>query len=145
MANGPNGFTMALWNRLQSMSKRDASGHQVIHEFGLFVDTHRDQPHVGNFDEDIHRGTCKPTMVDYDLDADTFIEVETGKTIKRHRKHLFVDPEWLAGYETNLLMQGNDLRNQEGYIATSHLRDARAQRYHMWSFRQAAMDRRRKP
>jgi hypothetical protein len=135
----PDDITGALWDRIWDLVNEEKNGLHYIREFGLFIDTHRDQPHVGCFEDDIHRGMCKPTNVDYILDSDEYYEPVSGKVLQRHAKHQFVDPQWLADYEVTAMMSGKDVRDQQGFMPTSHLRDARAKKYHLWSFRQVVM------
>ena len=113
----------------------------VIPDFGLFVDTHRDQPHVGTFHVDIHRGFSRPTWVDYVPKDDVLIEQATGSPLIRHEKHMFVTDGWFSQFLLDRLLAGEgDPRDGDGILATSHLRDARAKIYHLKSFRQIVMD-----
>lgn len=115
---------------------------EVIPDFGLFIDTHRDQPHVGSFHNDIHRGFSRPTRVDYEPVMDLLVEQFTGSVLPRQDKHMFVTDEWFAQFLLERLMNGeSDPRDADGILATSHLRDARAKVYHLKSFRQIVMDR----
>lgn len=114
----------------------------VIPDFALFVDTHRDQPHVGTFHNDIHRGFSRPVWVDYEPLTDYLVEQVTGIELPRHDKHMFVTDEWMSGWLLERMMNGEpDPRDGDGILATSHLRDARAKIYHLKSFRQIVMDR----
>ena len=139
----PDDITGALWDRIGDLSVEDpADQFHYIRPFGMFIDTHRDQPHVGFFSDDIHRGQCKPMPVDYCLENDSYIDTSSGVTmsLQRHVKHMFVDPQWLADYEVSQMMAGKPTRDQAGFMPTSHLRDARAKKYHLWSFRQVVMN-----
>jgi hypothetical protein len=138
-AKKPDDLTQSLWDRIWAIKNDEKNGLSFVREFGIFVDTHRDQPHVGTFDDDVHRGMCKPTPVDYIIEDDLFYEPESGVTLKRHGKHQFIDPEWLANFEFNEMLDGKEVRDSNGFMPTSHLRDARAHKYHMWSFRQTVM------
>ncbi len=114
----------------------------VIQNFGLFIDTHRDQPHIGSFHEDIHRGQSRPTLVHYDPDGDWLIEASSGKLLKRHPKHMFITEEWFADWMLERMIQGEgDPRDEDGVMLTSHLRDSRAKVYVLKSFRQIVMER----
>ncbi len=114
----------------------------VIADFALFVDTHRDQPHVGSFHEDIHRGQSRPTKVDYDPNNDTLIEQSTGKMLQRHDKHMYIEESWFGEFLVNRMLNGeSDPRDSDGVMATSHLRDARAKVYLLKSFRQIVVER----
>jgi hypothetical protein len=114
----------------------------VIPDFALFVDTHRDQPHVGSFFNDIHRGFSRPVWVDYEPATDMLIEQSTGVELKRHDKHMFITDDWMSSFLLERMMNGeNDPRDADGILATSHLRDARAKVYFLKSFRQIVMDR----
>jgi hypothetical protein len=117
---------------------------EVVKDFAIFIDTHRDQPHVGMFEDDIHRGTCKPTLVHLATVKDNagnpayyLIRNEDGKSLKLHEKHKFVTVEWWRGWLLDQVAEKGKLPiNSEGFMATSHLRDARAGRYMLKSFRQ---------
>ncbi len=130
-----------------SLEYTDSSGvkftlNGLIPDFGLFIDTHRDQPHVGSFHDDIHRGFSRPTRVDYSPGLDMLIEQNTGQSLARKDKHMFVTDEWFASFLLERMMSGlSDPRDGDGMLATSHLRDARAKVYHLKSFRQIVMDR----
>lgn len=117
-----------------------AGGEHVIEEFGLFVDTHRDHPHIGTFHDDIHRGQCAPMMVSYAIEDDVFIDQVSGRIVHRHDKHMFVSEEWFSNFLLNSMMAGTgDPRDSEGLMPTSHLRDARSSVYHLLTFRQVVM------
>lgn len=136
----PDDITKALWDRVEKIVNEEKNGLHIVRNFGLFIDTHRDQPHVGSFGDDIHRGMCVPTQVDYILEDDAYYNPANGKTLKRHAKHMFVDPQWLADFEVQEMLAGREPRDQSGAMPTSHLRDARAKKYHLWSFRQVVMN-----
>ena len=117
---------------------------EVVKDFAIFVDTHRDQPHVGTFEDDVHRGTCKPTLVHLATVKDNagnpsyfLVRNEDGKSLKLHEKHKFITVDWWKGFLLDFYGEHGKLPvNQEGFMATSHLRDARAGRYKLKSFRQ---------
>jgi hypothetical protein len=93
---------------------------RVIENFAQFIDTHRDQPHVGAFYDDIHRGQCRPTPVDYVLEDDVLINRETGEVLRRHDKHMFVTNEYYAQFLLDCLMtKGADPRDGSGCMPTS--------------------------
>lgn len=124
------------------------NGVKVVKDFAIFIDTHRDQPHIGSFGKDIHRGYCRPTKVDYVVwdpasgSGDLLFNPETGVVLARHDKHLFVTEDWFANFLVEKLVRGEpDPRDGDGVMATSHLRDARAKVYQLKSFRQIVMDR----
>lgn len=109
----------------------------VIENFGIFIDTHRDQPHVGTFTDDIHRGDCRPMAVHYDRGGEELVNPETGDRLPLHRKHLFITPEfWSAFLVRSLMESGSDPRRGDGTLPTSHFRDARKGVYELKSFRQ---------
>lgn len=117
---------------------------EVVKDFAIFIDTHRDQPHVGMFEDDIHRGTCKPTLVHLITKKGAGDELtyflwrnENGEKLKLHEKHKFITVDWWKGFLLDCMSETGKLPvNSEGYMATSHLRDARANRYKLKSFRQ---------
>jgi len=116
------------------------NGNGVIEDFGLFLDTHRDLPHIGTFHYDLHRGQCRPIMVNYDVTTMHLIEPVSGDEIELHPKHMFLDPEWFGSFLLQSLMAGNgDPRDKDGIMPTKLLRDSRSRVYHLWTFRQAAM------
>ena len=132
----------AIESRLKSIPTEQTGSLKVIKGFGIFVDTHRDQPHVGSFYEDIHRGECRPTQVDYVVDEDLLVDPETGKVLQRHEKHMFVDTDWYQDWLMNYLVEnGNVPTNAEGVLPTSHFRDPRAKKYLLKSFRQMVVSR----
>lgn len=127
----------AIARRIAELKKTKRNGLEIVENFGVFIDTHRDQPHVGVFYDDIHRGQCRPVQVDYVVGDDLLIDQETGQTLQRHDKHMFVEPEWYATFLINWLMEnGKDPRDSNGCMPTSHFRDARAGKYLLKSFRQ---------
>jgi hypothetical protein len=123
--------------RLAKIQATEKFGVRTIENFGIFIDTHRDQPHVGVFFDDIHRGQCRPMLVHYDITDDYLIDAESGTTLPRHDKHMFVTPEFYAQFLTDYMMQnGTDPRDGAGCLPTSHFRDARAKVYELKSFRE---------
>ena len=123
--------------RLDKLPSIEKNGIRILEEFGVFIDTHRDQPHVGVFFDDIHRGACRPTPVDYGIDDDWLINRETGEILPRHDKHMFVTNEFFATFLLDQLMvNGADPRDGNGCLPTSHFRDARAKVYELKSFRE---------
>ena len=123
-------------------AKGRVASRVVIERFALFVDTHRDQPHIGTFHPDIHRGQSRPTLVDYQPDGDLIINAETGDPLERHPKHMFITEEWFGNYLVEKMMEGEpDPRDGDGIMATSHLRDSRAKVYLVKTFRQIVVER----
>jgi len=124
-------------SRLAKLKATDKNGLRIIEDFAVFIDTHRDQPHVGVFYSDIHRGQCRPTMVDYIIGDDLLIDRADGATLYRHDKHQFVTGSYFAEFITNeLMVNGADPRDGNGCLPTSHFRDARAKVYELKSFRE---------
>lgn len=112
---------------------------EVVKNFAIFIDTHRDQPHVGSFHPDIHRGTCKPTLVHLLESSNDFYLVhnETGGTLKLDEKHRFLDVDWWAGFLADWWAEHGELPvDKDGFMPTSHLRDPRKKTYFLRSFRQ---------
>jgi hypothetical protein len=121
---------------------------EVVPNFAVFIDTHRDQPHVPTFEDDIHRGMSRPTLVHYapprttdpdDLGA--LIRVEDNRMIDVDPKHRFVETEWWQQFVMDYLMEHGEppvptSGPEKGQLPTSHLRDARAKVYHLKSLRQ---------
>lgn len=137
---------MAIVRRLDKMPATERNGLRILEEFGVFIDTHRDQPHVGGFAEDIHRGQCVPTPIDYMIGDDILINRETGILLQRHDKHLFItNDEWSNFLVTSLMESGVDPRSGDGSLPTSHFRDARHKIYLLKSFRQMVMNRYLRP
>lgn len=133
----PAHIATALKKRMEKLPSVDRNGIVLVEEFGIFMDTHRDQPHVGTFNDDIHRGFVVPTPVDYVITDDLLRHRETGKLLMRHDKHLFITPETWAEFMLGWIMRnGEDPRGGDGSLPTSHFRDARAKRYLLKSFRQ---------
>lgn len=122
---------------------------EVVPNFAVFIDTHRDQPHVPTFEEDIHRGMSRPTVVHYSPPRATdppeymgaLIRAEDGREIEVDPKHKFVEVDWWQKFVTDhvidtgrppIAMTGE----QKGQLPTSHLRDARKRVYHLKTLRQ---------
>jgi hypothetical protein len=127
----------ALQKRIDKIPAVDEYGVMRIKDFGVFIDTHRDQPHVGSFADDIHRGQCNPTMVDYLIGDDMLRHQETGGLLQRHDKHLFITPDAWSEFLVNwLITNGTDPRAGDGTLPTSHFRDPRKGIYLLKSFRQ---------
>lgn len=137
----PSDIPKSLWRRVCYL----ANSLYLIEDFGQFVDTHRDLPHIGSFSSDMHRGKCKIIPVSYDVDNDRFVDPESGLALQRHPKHMFVDPKWWTEYLVDALSTGVDPTDDKGQISTSILRDPRAKRYHLWSFRQVVMSKHPRP
>lgn len=134
---GPTPLPKSLQKRLEKLPSVEQNGLTIIREFGMFIDTHRDQPHVGSFHEDIHRGQCVPMLVDYIVHDDYLRNPEDGKLLQRHDKHLFITPdEWSSFLVRYLMDTGTDPRDGSGALPTSHFRDPRKQVYLLKSFRQ---------
>jgi len=130
----------ALQARIDKLPSVDKFGVIMIEEFGVFMDTHRDQPHIGSFSDDIHRGHVLPTPVDYIVGDDALRNRDTGKILQRHDKHLFIEQETWGTFLVNYLMtKGEDPRSGDGSLPTSHFRDARNGVYALRSFRQMVM------
>jgi len=123
--------------RLGKLRSEERNGLKILPDFAMFLDTHRDQPHVGVFFDDIHRGQCRPTAVDYVIGDDLLINKETGEILNRHDKHMFITSDYYAEFLTTYLMaNGTDPRDGAGCLPTSHFRDARAKVYELKSFRE---------
>lgn len=135
---GKAGIDRITQERLDNLEADEQNGLRYLRDFAVFIDTHRDQPHVGVFYDDIHRGQCRPTKVDYVIGEDLLLNQETGGSLQRHEKHLFVTNEYFAGFLVQYMLDnnGNDPRDGNGCLPTSHFRDARAKRYELKSFRE---------
>jgi hypothetical protein len=123
--------------------------YTVVPNFAVFIDTHRDQPHVPTFEDDIHRGMSRPTMVHYapppagspPEDLGTLIRVEDGKAIPVDPKHRFVEVDWWSEFLTEYVMDHGvspvaSTGETKGQLPTSHLRNARTKVYKLKSLRQ---------
>lgn len=135
---------------LGRIPKEVFSGMQVVKDFGVFIDTHRDQPHVGSFHSDIHRGECRPTTVHVLLTIDpaggqaipVLVNAETGAQLPYHPKHLFITADWYEHWLVNWVMEhGTGPLDEEGKMPTSHFRDPREKRYVLKSFGNVVRDR----
>jgi hypothetical protein len=126
----------------------DGVTHDAVKDFAVFIDTHRDQPHIGSFDDDVHRGTCKPTLVhlikpDGVTYADwTLWNARTGQTLPLHDKHKFVSVNFWGNFLANYIAEYGGLpTDDKGFMPTKYLRDARAKQYKLRSFRQIVVER----
>lgn len=121
----------------------------VVPNFAVFIDTHRDQPHVPTFEGDIHRGMSRPTLVHYipppigapPEDLGQLMRVEDGLVIDVDLKHRFVETEWWNEFLTEYVMDHGvspvaNSGDQKGQLPTSHLRNARTKVYKLKSLRQ---------
>lgn len=124
----------------------------AVKDFAIFIDTHRDQPHVGSFDDDVHRGTCMPVLVHlvpphWGKNSPTYADwtlwnAATGASMPLHEKHKFVSIDWWTKYLAEYIADNGELPlDGKGSMPTSHLRDARAQKYKLRSFRQIVVER----
>jgi hypothetical protein len=131
----------------------DGEVFTVVKDFAIFIDTHRDQPHVGMFEDDIHRGTCKPTMVHLMPPASgvttewsdwSLVRASDGLTLPLHSKHKFVDKNWYHQWVMDYVLEhGEAPLGERGFMFTTKLRDARAGVYKLRSFRQMVVERQR--
>lgn len=127
----------AVQRRIDQLPYVEKHGLKIVENFGIFIDTHRDQPHIQGFHADIHRGQCVPILVDYIIGDDYLRDPVVGDIILRHDKHLFITEEEWGQFLLNYLMEnGTDPRDGSGALATSHFRDARKKVYLLKSFRQ---------
>lgn len=139
--------TLSLFDRLKrepfAPPVEGASLMLVVRDFAVFIDTHRDQPHVGSFHNDIHRGECRPvlvhtsSMMSKDGQSEpVLVEPQTGQILKLHPKHLFVTPEWYETWFVNWIMDhsGAGPLDDEGKMPTSHFRDPREKVYVLKTF-----------
>lgn len=121
----------------------------VVPNFAVFIDTHRDQPHVPTFEDDIHRGMARPTMVHYippvkgspPEDLGSLMRVEDGRVIDVDPKHRFVEVDWWSEFVTEFVMDHGKSPvatsgDTKGQLPTSHLRNARTRVYKLKSLRQ---------
>jgi len=126
-----------------------ATPFSVVPNFAVFIDTHRDQPHVQTFESDIHRGMARPTMVHYipppagapPGDLGQLMRVDDGMVIEVDPKHRFVEVEWWSEYVSEFVMDHgvsplSTSGDTEGQLPTSHLRNARSKVYKLKSLRQ---------
>lgn len=126
-----------LQKTIWSIPSVEQNGVTIIKDFGVFIDTHRDQPHVGTFTEDIHRGACRPLVVDYLIEDDALKDQVSGRLLERHDKHLFITQEVWGEFLVNWMMQtGEDPRGGDGTMVTTHLRNSRTGVNFLRSFRQ---------
>jgi hypothetical protein len=138
--------TLDLFERLGHETLASADGPlTVVRDFAVFIDTHRDQPHVGTFHGDIHRGECRPTTVHARMVVDIsrptgqkviqLVHPETGAILPLHPKHLFVSAEWYETWFVNWIMEhGTGPLDDEGKMVTTHFRDPREKRYVLKTF-----------
>jgi hypothetical protein len=125
---------------------------KVVPEFAVFIDTHRDQPHVPTFEDDIHRGWCRPTIVHYIPPTSAtgpmgWMMRDDGRIIEVDPKHRFVEVDWWRGWlVTHVLEHGSsplepDGVEYAGQMRTTLLRDARNKVYQLKSLRQLVRSR----
>jgi hypothetical protein len=134
--------TLDLFSRLKHESLATSTGGvSVVKNFAVFIDTHRDQPHVGTFHHDIHRGECRPTTVHARMTTDKgqrviqLIHPETMEILAYHPKHLFVSAGWYETWFVNWIMEhGTGPLDDEGKMVTTHFRDPREKRYVLKTF-----------
>jgi hypothetical protein len=131
----------------------------AVSKFAIFIDTHRDQPHVPSFEVDIHRGMARPTLVHYipaafgpsgirggrwaawSYGLGSMVRVEDEACIPIDPKHKFVTIRWWQEFLTEYMMDHgaspvSAAGDTKGQLATSHLRNARTKVYRLKSLRQ---------
>jgi len=136
-ATGALPISAPLLRAIHQLPVVEKNGLEIVENFGIFIDTHRDQPHVGTFTDDIHRGHCRPMPVDYIIVDDMLRNPENGNLLQRHEKHLFIQPDtWTTFLVDSLMTTGADPRSGDGTLPTTHFRDARKKIYLLRSFRQ---------
>lgn len=147
-------FMRAHRLKTEVVSLPGGTDRTVVKDFAIFIDTHRDQPHVGMFEDDIHRGTCKPTLVHLEPPASgvtkewsdwLLVRAEDGMTLPLHSKHKFVSLDWWKEWVTDYVFEhGESPIGDRGFMFTTKLRDARAGVYKLRSFRQVVVERQMK-
>lgn len=123
----------------------------VVENFAVFIDTHRDQPHVPTFGTDIHRGMCQPVVVHYGparppaRPDPLLFRASDGATINLDEQHhKFISIDWWTSFVLDYMQaHGTTPLDGDGMMPTSHLRDARAKRYLLRSFRQIVVEHQR--
>jgi hypothetical protein len=137
--------TLDLFSKLKHDPMVTPTGAlSIVRDFAVFIDTHRDQPHVGTFHGDIHRGECRPTTVHARMTTDIkdagqrviqLIHPESAVILPLHSKHLFVSAEWYETWFVNWIMEhGTGPLDDEGKMVTTHFRDPREKRYVLKTF-----------
>ncbi len=106
-------------------TKSGGSTFAVVPNFAVFIDTHRDQPHVATFEADLGR----------------LMRVEDGLVIPVDPKHRFVETSWWNDFVGDYVMEHGTSPvatsgDTQGQLPTSHLRNARAKVYKLKSLRQ---------
>lgn len=128
--------------------------YQGLPEFAMFLDTHRDLPHIGSFAEDLHRGVCRPTLVHWmpmsGADLGVLIRATGTYTgdlmIDVHKEHRFLSIDaWRQFILAFMAENGGEAPVETsgkhmGEMPTRLLRDPRRALYLMRSFRQAALE-----
>lgn len=127
--------------------------YRAVKDFAYFIDTHRDQPHVGMFHDDIHRGTCRPTLVHLvppesgtttEWSDWTLVRASDGLTLPLNSKHKFISAAWWQTWLYDYVVEHGEVPTDDrGFMLTTKLRDARAGVYKMKSFRQMVVERER--
>lgn len=132
--------------RALSLPLAVVDGELLVQDFGYFIDTHRDMPHIGMFEDDLHRGMCKPTKVHYmpsplsSGHPGWIVRASDGKKLELHPKHQFVTEDWFKSFLVQRVVQaGSTPLDGNGEMPTSLLRDPRNKVYHLMSFRQMVM------
>ena len=138
--------TIALFNRIPHAM---IDSIPVVENFAVFIDTHRDMPHIGSFDDDLHRGVCKPTTVHALVAKDgSALLMDAGgdhKLLKLHDKHLFVSIDWYQDFVVNHLMTSGSMPiDDDGKMPTKLLRDPRTGIYLLKTFGNMVRERARK-
>lgn len=115
-------------------------GELMVMDFGTFIDTHRDMPHIGMFEDDLHRGMCKPTRVHFKPSTSGgkgwIVRATDMKELELHPKHMFVTNEWFSEFVSQRLAETGALPlDGNGQMPTSLLRDPRDKKYLLKSFR----------
>ena len=132
-----------------TVSRGAGATTEAVENFGIFIDTHRDQPHVPTFEDDLHRGMAHPTPVHYVPPAAAgpadhmgwIVRADDGRMIEVHDKHRFIEMDWWVNFVTNYMIDHGaspvaSSGEYKGQLSTSHLRDARKGVYVLRSLRQ---------
>lgn len=117
------------------------NAENIFEGFGWLLDTHRDLPHIGSLDDDLHRGMCRPIRVDLQylpMSSEwMLVTPDRSRTLRLDPAHKFVTEEQMRDLILqSMVTTGKTPFDSDGRMPTSLVRDPRKKIYKLKSFRQ---------
>lgn len=133
----PISTNLAAMIRLLPTIKHPHTGDLVVEHFAMLIEMHQDNDNAyAQFRHSFIRGQCAPIKVSY-CPATFELENEDGTAVDlRYREHRFLAIEDWSRFAMNYIMDNGVSPLIDGTMPTRLLRDARAGRNELRSFRQ---------